>query len=409
MSSHLDEERANVRSEHVETACDRFDRGEDEPAKPAVSTFLVHRGREYPAKHVRRLAFLEATGRLPRADELSGGIETVSFFTRLGFPCRHDGKLHKPASAGLRQPSSRSTVPASRTTTADRGVARQVLQAAADRVVPDEGRITKVARVNLITGVSKSSVLQTARSERFARLGGRAKGTAHRSLVRDAFLQGRAQYLERIGSLVDHAVQQGADIVVLPATSLLTDDRLTMADYGRRLAAAPFLLAGRLDATSLGHKDDQLEGSIALRNGIEVPTLSLPADRMAALGGLLGTLPAIVAVSSTVRNVRTSGRSYASWVSSRERADVRLLICDLGHEQYSGRYLSTLQAVQRHASAVWRVKSVVVLAQWRYLAGARRTDWVAPDAMTVERLPAVPAAVHADEVDLITIKWDDLT
>ena len=258
--------------------------------------------------------------------------------------------------------------------------------------------ITRVARINLDMGLSVGDLRAKAEHR------GTSKGTAHRKVVRDSFRRGG--HVERIGRLVDQAVESGADIVVLPATSILVDGTVTLGEYQRRLKVAPFVVAGLLDAGTLGEKGDDREGALVIGYGRKLQSLEPPTDEMAAVGGHLGDLPAIVAVSSTVRDVRRGGDDYASWIGRKSARDTRLLILDLGHEQYTGRYVSTLRAVRDHVVRDWDVTPAVILAQWRGSGYVGTCPWFfSPHGTTWERLPALPGAEFADEVDLIDVRW----
>lgn len=167
-----------VTAHHVRRACRRIDEGERPPGGQARSTFLLHQGKKYPAKAVRRLALEEATGVLPEPDSLSGGVETVRFFEGLGFDCSH-------------QPTAKN---------APRRRANDVV----------------IARVQLDMGVSQKRLLSLAKQYSDHEY---PKGAAHRRVVRDAFRSNREGYLHRLERLVRKGVEAGAQIVVLPAVA----------------------------------------------------------------------------------------------------------------------------------------------------------------------------------------------
>jgi len=74
----------NVKRKHVIRAIQKFEKlGPDYP-KPR-NTFLVYKGKRYPAKHIRGLAFEIANNREIEKSEYIGGKETVNFFRKLGF------------------------------------------------------------------------------------------------------------------------------------------------------------------------------------------------------------------------------------------------------------------------------------------------------------------------------------
>lgn len=82
----------NVKREHVIKAIEKFERsGEDYP-KPK-NTFLIYNGKEYPAKHIRGIAFEIANKIEISKSEYSGGQETVNFFKRLGFQVKYKNEI----------------------------------------------------------------------------------------------------------------------------------------------------------------------------------------------------------------------------------------------------------------------------------------------------------------------------
>ena len=70
---------------HVQNACDLYDAGTEVPRRAAKSTFLNFRGKTYPAKFIRGLAYRLATGiELDPNTDYAGGEETSRFFSMLG-------------------------------------------------------------------------------------------------------------------------------------------------------------------------------------------------------------------------------------------------------------------------------------------------------------------------------------
>ena len=54
-------------------------------------TFLMYKGNKYPAKTIRGLAYKIANNETLGSDQYSGGMDTVKFFERYGFPVEHAG------------------------------------------------------------------------------------------------------------------------------------------------------------------------------------------------------------------------------------------------------------------------------------------------------------------------------
>lgn len=91
----------NIKSEHIIEAIRKFDR-EHSKVPSSRTTFLKFEGKQYPAKHIRAMAYKIANGvEISKAD-FHGGIQTVKFFNDLGFDVMYNGELK----AGLKNISN---------------------------------------------------------------------------------------------------------------------------------------------------------------------------------------------------------------------------------------------------------------------------------------------------------------
>jgi len=89
------------------------DSGEAAPQRPARSAFLVLDGKTYPAKFIRGLAYLLATGvELDPTSDYSGGQETISFFKSLGLATQEGAAESQTVTAPPSQPQSPAAEPA---------------------------------------------------------------------------------------------------------------------------------------------------------------------------------------------------------------------------------------------------------------------------------------------------------
>lgn len=83
-----------VQEKHILRACQLYDNGKERPLRSAQNTFLILRGKKYPAKHIRGLAYKLATGyALNPSVDYSGGLETARFFKSLGFDVEYKGEV----------------------------------------------------------------------------------------------------------------------------------------------------------------------------------------------------------------------------------------------------------------------------------------------------------------------------
>ena len=97
-----------VTSEHVREAARQLDAGAVVCRYPARNTLMKLRGRAYPAKFIRGLAYEIATGRsLNPNTEFTGGKETARFLTNLGFEVDYESRpasRQRPRQRSPRQP-----------------------------------------------------------------------------------------------------------------------------------------------------------------------------------------------------------------------------------------------------------------------------------------------------------------
>jgi len=81
----------NVTKEHILLAIQEFE-GLKEPYPPARNTFLIYNEKEYPAKHIRGLAYKIANKQEISKNDFGGGKETVRFFSKREFKTRYKGE-----------------------------------------------------------------------------------------------------------------------------------------------------------------------------------------------------------------------------------------------------------------------------------------------------------------------------
>lgn len=100
-----------VTKEHVIEACSLYDSGQRLPVRPARNTFLLFKDKKYPAKFIRGLAYEFAAGKkLKPSEDYSGGIETASFLSKLGFEVEYHSSLFSQFSEKISSALSQSKV-----------------------------------------------------------------------------------------------------------------------------------------------------------------------------------------------------------------------------------------------------------------------------------------------------------
>jgi len=84
-----------VTVDDVKKAIDLFDRTGEKYPEPR-NTFLLYNGKEYPAKHIRGLAYKVANKKEISKNDYTGGKETADFLQKLGFTVLYKKELIKP-------------------------------------------------------------------------------------------------------------------------------------------------------------------------------------------------------------------------------------------------------------------------------------------------------------------------
>lgn len=259
-----------------------------------------------------------------------------------------------------------------------------------------------IARINLGLGITSGELGQKSNSLAAEGIPN-SKGTAHRHFVRQAFLKDRMAYVRRIVGLVTCAGERGAAVVQLPATSVLVDSCIGIEAYASAFPANCFVVAGLLDMSELGHKGDTREGAVVLQGGGVLSSFPTDHHAMSARAGELGGRRTIVAISSTIKEIRTNP---SLCLMSEVGSGRRLLVLDLGHEQYLGRYKKTLTSVHQHLTRKWQVEAVVILAQWRFAGNSAKDPWlIASTELHATRVHDLDEPGHrsGDELDLVTL------
>jgi hypothetical protein len=256
-----------------------------------------------------------------------------------------------------------------------------------------------IARINLDLGISRSDFNVIAK--KFKRLGvDEYKGTTHRYLVREMYMNDCHKYLDRIICMVSQAVNLGAQIVQLPATSIIVSDKkLCLQDYVSNFPSKSCVVAGFINATRLGTKGDDREGSVAITNKKVYGSFY----NMSACVGYIGDIPTVTAVSSTVKNICKYKNDWIRYYASKNK---HILVFDLGHEQYTGRYKSSLYFVHKYLKKHYKINPIVILSQWRYTKNAGAYNWiVSGKKLNCIRLNESIGALKniKDEIDLIKI------
>ncbi len=175
------------------------------------------------------------------------------------------------------------------------------------------------------------------------------------------YRKSRRRYRARVKALLSKAVSCGADVVVFPACALIYETPAELLEYTQGISGFTLLAAGALDLRSKKWP----EHIVAFEGARRLPTIDKGPYAFDLAFGRCA-----LAISSSVGKL-----AEERWVV--ESPAKPLLVLDMGHQQYTGRYLFTLSRVQKLAAPRSR-KRFVVLAWWRWSGGSSTGRWAFP-------------------------------
>lgn len=224
-------------------------------------------------------------------------------------------------------------------------------------------------------------------------------------LEREIGDKGEAHF-QRVSYAVQKAAGAGASVVVLPAYSLIDGaGGLSLRQWKRlpKRFGLDFLVGGTLAPRAVIPEIPDLwkeEGLfVAAKSGLLVPDLQygpLPLSFGASFG--------ITAISSSVGKVKQYPEIFRS-VAERGQTTAPLLIFDMGHNQYGGRYKRRLSSVIAATRRLGSEQTFLLLSSWRW-RGSASGCWAfenVADARYSKRLEVPTADGRADFVDVFHV------
>jgi hypothetical protein len=301
---------------HIIEAARSIDSNPAPEQRKAKKFEVTVNGRNYPPKYLLSIAS-QMVGRPLKPDEFGGGVEANSFLRRLGFAVHRIADLTVVAGSHRR-----------------------------NRV--------RIARAWLDMGKSQAEFLPHWKKD---------KGGAFKKIIERKFQDNKEKYYKRLWALSSQAVQAGADILVLPACALMFEKRLNfrkaLGDNVPRIVAF-----GKFHV----RKRTNTDTALILRDW---KAIDVPAHKI-LWTGLDGERFSIkAAISSTMRyGVEQENDKM------KPDKDAPVLLLDMGHQRYSGHYLSALRTVWKSQRQSRR--AVVILSSWHYRAAHYECPWTWP-------------------------------
>ena len=183
----------------------------------------------------------------------------------------------------------------------------------------------------------------------------------HFEAVMERYQHSPSGYREDLQALAQTAKVRGADLLILPACALILDQQEPLDQL---LDSLDF------DRLSAGVLRGDKEFAVSKISSGE--TFTFNSHKSIALSDKAMNL--FSAISSSIKHFKNPS-DYARLGSGPLRAQGHSIVCDMGHHQYSGRYMLTLKSVSRSLVQQGYEDGGVILSFWKYAGSQSRGDW----------------------------------
>jgi len=199
------------------------------------------------------------------------------------------------------------------------------------------------------------------------------KWKAHKDWVAKEFLGNRKAYFDRLSKIIERAKDEGVELLVFPACAMIRHNTSHARRYRTLFRGISCVAGGVLSVTTRRGMQRYRESAGIWIEGRQA--LKLNSD--AARGVSLPRVHILAAISSTIGQVADPKMGHLEALTGLADSK-RVLVMDMGHHQYSGRYLRTLRRVWMRVRDASHKRTVVVLAFWKYLGTKSETRWMEP-------------------------------
>jgi len=213
-------------------------------------------------------------------------------------------------------------------------------------------------------------------------------------------------YLKRISETAKIAAAAKAELVLLPAYALPCEHGgLTLHDWQRipRRFGLKCLVGGAYSPDVQAPTTElwRQEYIFAASN----KGLLIPEHQYGPLPVMLGTKRLILAISSSVKNVERYPDIYRSLFRA-PASQSSLLVLDMGHDQYGGRYQRRLTSVTSFISTAGSKRNHLLLSSWRW-RGSSIGTWALKNGLNFgfeKRVKAPLVDGRLDYVDMFEVR-----
>jgi hypothetical protein len=187
-----------------------------------------------------------------------------------------------------------------------------------------------------------------------------------------AYHQLRARYREnpepyrrRIRRIAETAIEEGADWLVLPACGLIHLKEEGLTPYLDVLEEFSWVSSGAMSIPGG-------EWAMVMREGEVVEWF----DDSKPWALQMDSARVLTAISSTIGKYRDG--TFDEVEEYPVGSEGRRIAVDMGHQQYTGRYVKTMRSVKRHLARDGEPDPLFILAYWHYSGAYRDYLWYEP-------------------------------
>ena len=187
----------------------------------------------------------------------------------------------------------------------------------------------------------------------------------HRAEVENYFLRNKDEYYNRIFDLINIAKSHNADILLLPAIGIVYSNKKELLNYLNYVENDMLIVSGTLDIS-------QKNGEKAIfynKNNKKDHTMTMDSVYSILYRGI----PIYGAISSTISNLYKN--KPVEELEDDNFDKKKYIALDMGHHQYSGRYMLSIKAAHRFLMTKYGGKHIVILSFWRFNGGYINANW----------------------------------
>jgi hypothetical protein len=196
----------------------------------------------------------------------------------------------------------------------------------------------------------------------------------HKTLVTGMLRRESSAYLQRIRAISEKARASGVDILIFPACAFPFESIRDLHRFRGATRSIPWVFGGLLKISSDNGRTSYKETWEAWRRGKKAEG----SHNESVTWLQAGKVSSMVAISSTIGIISTGEIDESAALPPKKKSS--LIAIDMGHHQYSGRYVKTLRRVFTSMRNLAGRPDLVLLAFWKYRNSSTINPWAMPES-----------------------------